>query len=357
VIGTGSSGVQVISTIAEDVAELTVFQRTPNWCVPLSNRELDEAEMRQIKADYGAIFERCYNSPSLFIHAPDRRRTLDVPETERLALWERLYWAPGFGLWLGNFKDTMTNSRSNAEVSQFVAAKIRSRVTDPAVAEALIPKDHGFGTKRVPLETHYYETFNRSNVTLVDLLSTPVVRVTSNGILTTTREYPLDVIVYATGFDAVTGAFDHIDFVGENDIKLRDKWAAGPVTFLGLQVSGFPNLFTILGPQSGSASTNFPRGIEQIVDWMTDLAQFIVKNGYTRVEARPTSETAWVEHVEEMAKLALMGHTKSWFTGHNTNLDRDDKPRLMLYTGGSFRFRRWTAAETASDYAGFRFDR
>jgi cation diffusion facilitator CzcD-associated flavoprotein CzcO len=357
VIGTGSSGVQVISTIAEEVAELTVFQRSPNWCVPLSNRSLDATEMARIKGEYRDIFDRCYNSPSLFIHAPDRRRTVDVSEAERLELWEKLYWAPGFGLWLGNFKDTMTSASSNAEVSRFVAAKIRERVSDPAVAEVLIPKDHGFGTKRVPLETQYYETFNRPNVELVDLLATPVARVTRDGILTTNRKFDLDVIVYATGFDAITGAFDHIDIVGTNGVTLREKWAAGPLTFLGLQVSGFPNLFTILGPQSGSASTNFPRGIEQIVDWMTEFVQFIRKHDYTRVEAKPESERTWVEHVAETAQLALMGHTKSWFTGHNTNLDRDDRPRLMLYTGGSFRFRRWMAAEVDSDYAGFRLDK
>jgi cation diffusion facilitator CzcD-associated flavoprotein CzcO len=357
VIGTGSSGVQVISTIADQVEQLTVFQRHANWCVPLSNHPLGPEPMSRIKASYDEIFERCYQSPSLFIHSPDQRKTFDVPEEERIAFWERKYRDPGFGLWLGNFKDTMTDRASNDALSQFVAEKIRQRVSDPRISVALVPDDHGFGTKRVPLETGYYETYNRPNVKLVDLRATPVTRVTPTGLSTDDREYDFDVIVYATGFDAGTGAFDRISFVGSGGITLRDTWAAGPETHLGLQVAGFPNLFMLMGPQGGSASTNFPRGIEQIVDWTTTLIEFVLRNKYMRVEVPAESVERWVGHVREMSEKALMGQTKSWFTGHNTNIDRDDNPRLMVYTGGSRRFRRWIAAEADRDYSGFRFSR
>jgi cation diffusion facilitator CzcD-associated flavoprotein CzcO len=357
VVGTGASGVQVISAIADQVRRLTVFQRHPNWCVPLSNHAIGPAAMAEIKASYDEIFARCYQSPSLFIHSPDQRKTLTVPYEERMAFWEQLYRAPGFGLWLGNYKDTLTDPASNEALSQFVAEKIRQRVSNPKVTDALIPDDHGFGTKRVPLETQYYETYNRANVELVDLRQTPITRVTPVGITTTERDFTFDVIVYATGFDAVTGAFDRMDIAGPGGITLRDTWSAGPETYLGVQVPRFPNLFMLMGPQSGSASTNFPRGIEQVVDWTTGLAEFLLRNSYTRVEASAESAERWVSHVRNMSGKALMGQTRSWFTGHNSNIDRDDSPRLMVYTGGSYRYRRWITAEADSDYSGFRFSR
>ena len=177
---------------------------------------------------------------------------------ERLALWERLYGEPGFGIWLSNFREIFIDEEANAEFSEFIADKIRSRVNDPVVAEKLIPKDHGFGVQRVPLETRYYEAYNRDNVHLVDIQETPIERITPTGIRTTERDYDFDIIVYATGFDAITGAFDRIDIEGVGGQKLRDKWADGPITYLGMQVHGFPNMITLAGPQSGSASTNYP---------------------------------------------------------------------------------------------------
>jgi cation diffusion facilitator CzcD-associated flavoprotein CzcO len=357
VVGTGASGVQVISAIASRVQRLTVFQRHPNWCVPLSNRPMGPDDMARIKASYEEIFERCYRSPSLFIHAPDPRKALEVPDEERIAFWERQYGAPGFGLWLGNFKDTMTDLASNEALSQFVAEKIRQRVSDPEFAAALTPDDHGFGTKRVPLETQYYEAYNRPNVELVDIRRTPITRVAPAGITTSDRDYESDLIVYATGFDAVTGAFDRIDIAGPGVATLRETWSAGPETYLGLQAPGFPNLFMLLGPQSGSAATNFPRGIEQIVDWTTGLIEFVLRNKYTKVEPLAGSANRWVGHVRKMSEKALMGQTRSWFTGRNTNIDRDDNVRLMVYTGGSRRYRRWISAEADSNYSGFQFSK
>ena len=275
VIGTGSTGVQVISTIAPYVEQLTVLQKDPNWCAPLHNAPLSTEEMQEIRRSYDEIFKRCFDSPNGFIHRPDRRKSTDVTREERLAWWEELYNSPGFGIWLGNYRDTLMDETANAELSEFIAGKIRERVNDPAVAEILIPKDHGFGSKRVPLETGYYETYNRPNVELVDLNVTPIGEVTPTGIRLAvgdgTRDIDVDVIVFATGFDAVTGAFDRIEFVGEDGIRLRDKWADGPDTYLGVQTTRFPNLLTLVGPQSGSVAANFPRGIEDIVNWMTNF--------------------------------------------------------------------------------------
>src|SRR5205823_3579286 len=208
VIGTGATAVQAITEIAKTVGHLTVFQRTPNWCAPLHNGKIGEDEMRRIRASYAEIFARCNESPGCFIHKPDRRRTREVPPEEREAFWEKLYAEPGFGLWQGNFRDILVDREANALISDFVARKIRQRVKDPAVAEKLIPKNHGFGTRRVPLESGYYEVYNQPNVKLVDINETPIERITPNGVKTTDAEHEFDLIIYATGFDAITGSFD-----------------------------------------------------------------------------------------------------------------------------------------------------
>lgn len=357
VIGTGSTGVQVVSTIAPYVDQLTVLQKDPNWCAPLHNAPLSTEEMQEIRRSYDEIFKRCFDSPNGFIHRPDRRKSTDVTREERLSWWEELYNSPGFGIWLGNYRDTLMDETANAELSEFIAGKIRERVDDPAVAEILIPKDHGFGTKRVPLETGYYETYNRPNVELVDLNVTPIREVTPTGIRLAvgdgTRDIDVDVIVFATGFDAVTGAFDRIEFVGEDGIRLRDKWADGPDTYLGVQTTRFPNLLTLVGPQSGSVAANFPRGIEDIVNWMTNFVSFILEQDIVRVAATPEAEAAWLDHVAKINDRVLMSKTKSWFNGQNDNLDRDQRPRLMIYTGGAVRYRRMLAEEAAGGYSTF----
>src|ERR1700754_1013241 len=242
VIGTGATGVQIIGAIAGMVGDLTVFQRRPNWCAPLHNSEISPREMAAIKARYDDIFAICARSPGGFIHEPDRRPFFSVPREERLAMWEKLYNEPGFGIWLGNFFDILVDEKANAEISEFIADKIRSRVNDPDLAAQLIPTDHGFGMQRVPLETSYYEAYNRDNVHLVNLQRTPIVRITPEGISTTAARYAFDIIIYATGFDAITGSFDRIDIRGVDGLALADKWTQGPITFLGLQVSGFPNM-------------------------------------------------------------------------------------------------------------------
>jgi cation diffusion facilitator CzcD-associated flavoprotein CzcO len=353
VVGTGATGVQVISTIAGEVAELTVFQRHANWCAPLRNSAIRPDEMARIKASYDRIFARCRETPSGFLHGPDPRDTFSVPEPERRAFWEERYGQPGFALWLGNFRDTLMDKHANAELSAFMAEKIRERVHDAGIADKLIPRDHGFGTKRVPLETGYYEVYNQPNVELVDLGQTPVVAVTPHGLRTAEREFELDVIVYATGFDAITGAFDRIRITGLGGRTLASKWADGPSTCLGVQTEGFPNLFTLVGPQSGSVATNFPRGIEDIVDWATNFLCWLRERAANYVEATAAAEHEWVDHVKEMSERVLLSRSKSWFTGYNSNLDRDDRPRYMVYTGGAVRYRRRLADEAAAGYPSF----
>lgn len=350
VIGTGATGVQLISAIADKVGSLTVFQRRPNWCAPLNNAPMTADEMRSIKSRYDDIFEQCRNTPSGFYHDVDPRYTLDVPPEERERFWEDLYRGAGFGVWLGNFRDMLTDPDANAEFSKFVAKKIRQRVKDPAVAEKLVPKDHGFGTRRVPMETRYYEVFNQDNVRLVDVSETPIERVTATGIRTSAEEFPFDVIVYATGFDGVTGAFDKIAIVGEDGQTLRDKWQDGPRTVYGLAVSGFPNMLTLAGPQSGSVATNFPRGIEEAVSWCSDFLEYLTDKGIERFDPQHDAEEFWGGHVREMSDRILFAREQSWFTGYNSNVDRAYRNQCLIYAGGQIRFRNFLHREQSAGY-------
>ena len=348
VIGTGATGIQVIGEIADKVGELTVFQRRPNWSAPLNNSAISDEEMADIRQRYDEIFETCARTPGGFEHEPDRRGFWQVSREERVKLWDRLYDEPGFGIWLRNFAEIFTDEEANAEFSEYIADRIRQRVKDPAVAEKLIPRDHGFGVQRVPLETHYFEAYNRDNVHLVDIKETPIERITESGIRTSERDYEFDVIVYATGFDAITGAFDRIDIQGVGGEKLRDKWADGPITYLGMFVHGFPNLIMPSGPQSGSASTNFPRGIETGVNWTTEFLQYLWQHGYTRADATAAAEERWTAHVVKMYSTMLMRKAKSWFTGYNSNVagHEEGKIRYMVYNGGAPKY-----VQTVTDVA------
>src|SRR6185295_10405333 len=222
VIGTGATAIQLIAEIADKVAHLTVFQRRPNWSAPLNNGPISDQEMADIRRRYDEIFETCKRTPGGFEHEPDRRGFYEVTREERVALWDQLYNEPGFAIWLRNFREIFTDEVANAEFSEYIADRIRRRVKDPAIAEKLIPRDHGFGVQRVPLETRYYEAYNRDNVQLVDVSATPIERVTETGLRTTGRDYDFDVIVYATGFDAITGAYDHIDISGTGGERLAE---------------------------------------------------------------------------------------------------------------------------------------
>jgi len=357
IIGTGATAIQVIGEIADKVGELTVFQRRPNWAAPLNNAAISEAEMADIRSRYDEIFAACARTPGGFVHGPDKRGFYEVSREERLALWDQLYDEPGFGIWLGNFREIFTDEKANAEFSEYIADRIRRRVKDPVTAEKLIPRDHGFGVQRVPMETNYYEVYNRDNVHLVDISETPIERVTESGLRTTERDYDFDLIIYATGFDAITGGFDRIDIQGVGGVKLRDKWSDGPSTFLGMLVHGFPNFLMPTGPQSASASTNLPRAIETGVKWCTDLLKYMWDNGLVRADATPESEERWTAHVKNMYAIMLMRKAKSWFTGYNSNVPGHEhgKTRYFVYNGGAPKFLTKINEVVASGYDGIVF--
>jgi cation diffusion facilitator CzcD-associated flavoprotein CzcO len=357
VIGTGATAIQLIADIADKVADLTVFQRRPNWAAPLNNYRISKEEMANIKQRYDEIFHRCSVTPGGFEHEPDRRGFYEVSREERIKLWDKLYEEPGFGIWLSNFREIFTDEVANAEFSEYVADRIRRRVKDPVLAEKLIPKDHGFGVQRVPLETNYYEVYNRDNVHLVDINETPIECITENGLKTSAAEFEFDILVYATGFDAITGAYDRIDFQGVDGQKLRDKWKDGPVTYLGMSIAGFPNMLTVAGPQSGSASTNFPRGIEVGVDWATQMLEFAWQHKYTRFEAQTMAEERWTKHVGDMYSTVLMRKAKGWFTGYNSNVEGHEygKVRHLVYNGGTPKYVSVVGKVAADGYSGFTF--
>ncbi|MYD42996.1 MAG: NAD(P)/FAD-dependent oxidoreductase [Gammaproteobacteria bacterium] len=357
VVGTGATAVQLIPEVAKEAGHLTVFQRRPNWCAPLHNGPIDAETMRQIKNQYEEIFDRCAQTPGGFLHGPDYRDCDALSAAEKQHFWEELYRSSGFRKWLGNFVKVLIKADANAEYSDFIANKIRQRLNDPQTATKLIPTDHGFGTRRVPLETQYYEAFNRDTVELVDLNETPITRVTALGIQTTARDHPFDIIVYATGFDAITGSFDRIAFEGLNGKTLREKWQAGPRTLLGLQTAGFPNLLTLAGPQSASVGTNFPRGIEDAVDWTADLLSYMRAHELHRVEATEAAEDEWTELVRESYDGMLLSDVKSWFNGYNSNVPGHDGDRYLVYFGGAPEYRQRLAAIAANDYEGFRLSK
>jgi cation diffusion facilitator CzcD-associated flavoprotein CzcO len=337
VIGTGATGVQTIQTIAGSVGSLTVFQRTPNWCAPLHNGKIDAATQAKIKAGYPEMFRRCAETFACFIHTPDPRGTFEVSDEEREAFFEKLYAEPGFGIWQGNFRDIVIDRKANAAVSDFVARKIRGRVRDQSVAEKLIPKNHGFGTRRVPLETRYYEVYNLPNVELVDITQTPIERITPEGIKTSDREYEFDIVIYATGFDAITGSFDRIDISGVDGARLKDRWKRGPETYLGVMVDGFPNMTMLMGPHT--ALGNIPRSIEYNVDWVTGLLGYARENNLTRVEATATGVTEWTDHVRALGVGLLSNEVNSWMTGYNSNIDGKQTRIVARYSGSAPAYR------------------
>jgi len=316
---------------------LTVFQRRPNWSAPLNNSPISKKEMAEIRSRYNEIFATCARTPGGFIHEPDRRGFYDVSREERVALWDKLYDEPGFGIWLQNFVEIFMDEKPNAELSEYIAERIRKRVHNQDTAETLIPKDHGFGVQRVPLETNYFEAYNRSNVRLVDISNNPITEITKSGVSTTDESFEFDIIVYATGFDAITGSFDAIDIQGIDGQTLGNKWKDGPSTFLGMFVHGFPNLLMPTGPQSGSASTNYPRGIETGVNWCTELLEYMWERNFTRADATPEAEERWTSHVTKMYSKMLMRKAKGWFTGYNSNVDGHEhgKTRYFVYNGGT----------------------
>src|SRR2546425_4034591 len=346
VIGTGATAVQLIPEIAKEVAHLTVFQRTANYCVPLRNGPIDPAWQREIKANYPAIFKKCRETPGAFMHQFDPRSALAVSPDERLAPYERLWAEPGFKKWLANFYDIMMPGEANEDYAAFVRQKIRGRVTDPVVADKLVPTDHPFGSKRLPCESGYYEVYNRDNVVLVDVREAPIERITPTGLKTREAEYALDVLIFATGYDAVTGALTRIEIRGAGGQTLKEKFAEGPRTDMGLQSAGFPNLFTMPGAGAG----NFTRGAEPLVEWVSDCIGSMRAQGLTRIEATPQAEEAWRAHVAEVGATLLRSKANSWFVGANI----PGKARFLLGSPDSAPVMRAKRAEVAAKgYEGF----
>ena len=350
VIGTGATGIQTIQEVAKTAGHLTVFQRTPNWCAPLLNAKISPEEMVRIRAGYPQMFQRCQETFGCFLHTPEPRGTFEVSDAEREAFWEQRYAEPGFGIWQGNFRDIMTDRKANAALSDFVARKIRQRVKDQAVAEKLIPKNHGFGTRRVPLETKYYEVYNQDNVTLVDLLATPIERITPTGIKTSDADYAFDIIIYATGFDAITGSFDRIEIRGAGGQRLKDKWQGGPMTYLGVMVDGFPNMMMLIGPHM--ALGNIPRSIEYNVDWVTGLMRHARDQGLTRLEATEAGATSWTDHVKALGVGLLSNEVDSWMTGVNRNVEGKQVRIINRYSGSAPAYRAKCDAVAAKGYEG-----
>jgi cation diffusion facilitator CzcD-associated flavoprotein CzcO len=304
--------------------------------------------MAEIRQGYPAIFERCRETAACFLHTTDPRRTFDVSEEERQAFWEMLYSSPGFAIWLGNFRDVLIDREANALFSAFVADKIRQRVKDQRVAELLIPKDHGFGTRRVPQESGYYEIYNQPNVELVSILDTPIDRVTPTGVRTTNRDVAFDIIVFATGFDAITGSLDRIDIRGAGGEKLKERWRRGLETFMGVMVDGFPNLFMVMGPHT--ALGNIPRSIEYNVEWIRDLLAYLERHGLRVADARRDAVDEWTAFVKKKGEGLLANEVDSWMTGVNQNVEGKHVRIVARYSGTAPEYREWCDEVAAGGY-------
>ena len=313
VIGTGASGVQLITEIAREVSHLTVFQRTANFCAPLRNSLIDDDTQKEIKASYPEIFRKCMETAGSFVHEFDPRSAMSVSPEERLEKYESLWQESGFKKWLSNFYDVMLPGEANEDYAEFFRNKIRERVHDPIVAEMLVPMGHMFGSKRLPCESGYYEVYNQDNVLLVDVKAAPIERITPDGIKTRNGEYGLDVIIFATGFDAVTGSLRRLHIEGEGGQTLNDKFANGPRTFMGVQSAGFPNLFTINQASVG----NFVRAAEPLVDWVSDAMAYVRDNDFLRISPSAEAEESWTRHVAEAGAKILRSQADSWYVGAN----------------------------------------
>jgi cation diffusion facilitator CzcD-associated flavoprotein CzcO len=350
IIGTGSSGIQSIPVIAEQAAHLTVFQRTPNFSLPAGNRPLAAEESDAMKAIYPDHRQAARTSGFGVPVEEPTRSALEVSEEERNEVYE-VGWQSGnlVGMLLA-FNDLITNKEANDTACEFIRNKIRSIVKDPQTAEDLCPYDHPMGTKRPCLDSGYYETYNRENVRLINLRRTPLVEITPTGIRTTDEEFTFDAIVFATGFDAMTGALVAVDIKGHDGVTLKDKWHDGTRTYLGLMVNGFPNLFTITGPASPSVFSNMMISIEQHVDWIADCLVYLRDNGKASIEATKEAEDFWVDHNNEAGNATLYPLANSWYMGSNV----PGKPRvLMPYIGGVGTYRQECDSIVADGYRGF----
>ena len=349
VIGTGSSGIQAIPRIAAAARHLYVLQRTPNYSMPAKNRRLDDGEIDAAVSTFADRRRICEHSDAGVPHPPPTTSTFEVSAEQRRMLFEEGWTRGGINALSAAFTDFFTDETANEQAQDFARTKIRETVRDPATAELLCPKHH-IGTKRTCVDIGYFETYNRDNVELIDVRAHPVERITSEGIQLSDRELDVDIVVFAIGYDAITGALADIDIRGANGLLLRDKWADGPRTLLGLQTAGFPNLFTITGPGSPSVLSNMVVSIEQHVDWISDCLIHLRKLGLARIEASQEAEERWMDHVADMAAGTLYPQANSWYVGANI----PGKPRvLMPYVAGCGQYRRECEQVVANGYEGF----
>ena len=349
-IGTGSTGIQSAPVIAETAAHLTVFQRTANYSVPARNAPLTPEFRQWVKENTGEIRRVMQSTPNGHPFTISERLALEVPPDERQAIYEAA-WEKGGLQFRATFHDLVMNKAANDTASDFLRNKILEIVKDPATAEILADIDHPYAAKRPPIDTNYFETFNRENVTLVDIKAAPIEAITPTGIRTKKAEYALDIIVFATGFDAMTGALLRMDIRGHNGLTMNEAWSAGPKNYLGLQVAGFPNLFTITGPGSPSVLCNMPVAIEQHVDWITECIDHMRKRGLSRIETTESDMESWVARVNAAAAATLLPQAKhSWYLGANM----PGKPRVFMpYAGGMAHYRKICAEVANRGYEGF----
>ncbi len=350
VIGTGSSGMQMVPVVAKEAAHLTVFQRTPNFSIPASNAPLTDELDAEVKAHYAERREAARNSPSGLGFAPSRQSALEVSEEERRTTYEAAWRRMGFGFVLAYY-DLILDQAANDTAADFIREKIGALVDDPETREKLMPRGFPFATKRPSVDSDYYPTFNRDDVTLVDVRTDPIEAVTPTGIRTAHGHHDLDVLVFATGFDAMTGSLLRPEIIGRDGLTLREHWSAGPRTYLGLFTSGFPNLFVIAGPGSPSLLSNVLLSIEQHVDWLAALLEHLRVQGADLVEATPEAEQRWVEHVNERADATLYPKARSYYMGDEI----EGKPRVFMpYVGGVRGYRRILEKVVADGYEGLR---
>ena len=360
IIGTGSSGIQAIPIIARQAKTLTVFQRTPNFSVPAVNGKLDPEWVASFKKYYREHREnhrhgmgQGFGELTIEPHpaAPEVEMAAEISEEQCIEYLQK-HWDMGGAQFIGTLGDTVLTKETNDLVADFVRNKIRETVKDPETADELCPTSHPIGTKRICVDSDYYETYNRDNVKLVNIRKHPIQKITENSIVTDDDEYEIDTLVLATGFDAMTGALLRVNITGSNGVSLKEKWAEGPKTYLGLQVAGFPNLFTITGPGSPSVLSNMIVSIEQHVDWISDCMSWMKHKGYTRVEASLDAEDQWVAHVNEVAAGTLFPEAGSWYMGANI----PGKPRVFMpYAAGVGVYRDVCDDVAANDYRGFVF--
>jgi cation diffusion facilitator CzcD-associated flavoprotein CzcO len=352
VLGTGASGIQVIQEVGKTAAHVTVFQRTPNTTLPMRQKRFDDEGMRKFKQEFPTRFELRGITPSGFDMDVQHKRGTDATEEERREVFEKLWDLGGFHFWLANFDDLVENEQTNRSAYMFWRDKVRARISDPEMAEILAPTEplHPFGVKRPCLEQNFYEIMNGPNITLVDLRASPIERVTSSSVVISDREYELDVLVLATGFDSITGGLTAIDIRGTDGQTFAEKWANGVRTHLGMASAEFPNLFFVFGPQGPSGFANGPTCAELQGNWVIDCIEFMVKNKLTRIEARQDAQDGWTDHLDELFHKSLFPRAESWYNGANI----PGKTRQILgYPGGFSTYLEKCADSARNGYEGF----